>query len=192
MRQKGTPSKRLIDITGQQFGRWTVIRRAENSCAGRQTAWLCRCECGNEKVVTGFLLRRGTSRSCGCILSEVLQERNKNLGYLTAQRNRTNIGEKHPRWKGGRWINKDGYAVLHRTLHGGKEKYRLEHVVVMERILGRPLLPDETVHHKNGVRDDNRDDNLELWVSNHPTGQRITDVVMWAKEMLRRYDKGNV
>lgn len=57
----------------------------------------------------------------------------------------------------------------------------------MERELGRELLPDETVHHKNGVRNDNEPDNLELWSSSHPAGQRVVDKVAWAREILQRY-----
>ena len=57
----------------------------------------------------------------------------------------------------------------------------------MEQQLGRPLLPDETVHHINGVRDDNRPENLELWSSSHPKGQRVEDKVEWAAEILKQY-----
>ena len=58
----------------------------------------------------------------------------------------------------------------------------------MEEILGRHLLPDETVHHRNGVRNDNRPENLELWVRPQPTGIRVVDAVAWAREILERYE----
>lgn len=54
-----------------------------------------------------------------------------------------------------------------------------EHKIVMERVLGRELEPGENVHHRNGVKDDNRPANLELWVKVQPGGQRVDDLVAW-------------
>ena len=58
----------------------------------------------------------------------------------------------------------------------------------MERMLGRPLLQTESVHHRNGQRDDNCPENLELWSRSQPAGQRVVDKVAWAKELLGLYE----
>lgn len=80
----------------------------------------------------------------------------------------------------------DGYLQRFLTIDGRAVR-QLQHRVVMAEIVGRPLLPNETVHHKNGVRDDNRPKNLELWASTQPKGQRVEDLVEWANEIIVLY-----
>ena len=86
--------------------------------------------------------------------------------------------------------NKDGYVIRHFPEHPNAWKAGkvMEHVMVMTEHIGRALFPDETVHHKYGIKDDNRIENLELWSSSHPPGQRVEDKVQWAKKILERYD----
>jgi HNH endonuclease len=69
----------------------------------------------------------------------------------------------------------------------GKGQYIFEHIIVMEQVLGRHLLTNESVHHRNGVRDDNRPENLELWTRPQPAGIRVSDAIAWAREILALY-----
>ncbi len=64
---------KLIDLTGQKFGRLTVIER--HGVKDGHAAWNCKCDCGNIVTVNGRNLRNGRTQSCGCIHKEQLSER---------------------------------------------------------------------------------------------------------------------
>jgi len=107
-------------------------------------------------------------------------------------------GKRSLAWKGGR-VKSNGYVLVWMPEHPnankssaksfmrGKGGYIQEHRLVMSESIGRPLLPNENVHHKNGLRDDNRIENLELWTRAQPSGQRVEDKIEWAIKFLKEY-----
>lgn len=160
---------------GTRFGRWTIESIGPMKIHGKWavTSWNCVCDCGTRKAVAAGSLRNGSSTSCGCFWREDMLNRFSN-GMKR---------ENHPRWKGGKTKNHGGYIIINVS----PNNRILEHVLVMEKAIGRRLGKEETVHHKNGVRDDNRIENLELWSSSHPPGQRIQDKLDWAVEFIRKH-----
>ncbi len=82
-----------------------------------------------------------------------------------------------------------GYILTYKSNHPNSNVNGciFQHTFVMSEFLKRPLTIDENVHHINGIRDDNRIENLELWSKSQPCGQRVSDKIKWAKEILNKY-----
>lgn len=102
------------------------------------------------------------------------------------------INKGTPTGEGKPCTNSEGYVIL--PIHTGKGHpnadaagYILEHRYVMANHLGRALLPQENVHHINGQKNENSIENLELWTKSQPPGQRVSDKIRWAKEILDLY-----
>lgn len=100
-----------------------------------------------------------------------------------------NKGPNHNCWRGGTTKDAGGYKRVYAPgdPRANCGRYMKEHHLVMEAHLGRQLRKDETVHHKNGQRDDNRIENLELWSNRQPGGQRVEDKIKFALELLQTY-----
>jgi hypothetical protein len=92
-------------------------------------------------------------------------------------------GPKNGNWKGGKKNHAAGYVLQWVKGRG----HLLEHRLVMEKLMGRRLERYEEVHHKNGIRHDNRPENLELWVKRQPGGQRAKDLLEHARWILETY-----
>ena len=99
-------------------------------------------------------------------------------------------GENNPRWNGGRRIRTGGYVSLMAKDHPNADYggYVVEHRLVMEEKIGRYLTKEENVHHLNGIRDDNRIENLELWTRSQPAGVRVSDEIERCIKFLAQYN----
>lgn len=158
---------------GQRFGNLVVVKREPSNKYGG-AMWLCQCDCGNTKITSALHLINGHTKSCGCwYKNQFHKEGRKPNNYLS-----------------GRIQLKSGYVLLRVDDYPNVniKGYVLEHVYIMSKYIGRPLTKQETVHHKNGIRNDNRLENLELWASKHVPGQRVEDLILFAKEILQTYE----
>ena len=160
---------RGLNLTGQRFGRLVAIRRTKS--LKKKARWECLCDCGKTAIVTAAHLRHGGTTSCGCYIAEISRAR---------------------LYRGGRRVIPTGYVLVEcpdefMEMASRRDRYILEHRLVMAKHLGRLLLKTETVHHKNGNRQDNRLENLELWAGRHVRGQNVEDSVAHSVELLQLY-----
>lgn len=79
------------NLVNQKFGRLTVIKRAGNDSHGERS-WLCKCDCGNECVVSGYNLRSGHTKSCGCYMVDRIRESCRKFNEFYQNKNGDGVG----------------------------------------------------------------------------------------------------
>jgi hypothetical protein len=114
--------------------------------AQKRKIWKCRCDCGKEKNIRARHLLSGQTVTCGCRIGLSLPK--PALGLKR---------EKHPKWKGGQFIQEDGYIMQ----YIGDGKYALQHKIIYQKNFGK-IPHGYVVHHVNEIKTDNRIENLQL------------------------------
>lgn len=154
------------DLTGQKFGRLTVIERAENK--KKNVMWKCICDCGGEKIVRADTLKRGICKSCGCLINEYNSTKGKlqlnkynlsgeyGIGYTTKGEEFYFDLEDYDKIKDYTWhIDSSGYIST--SINETHSKLRMHQLIMNTKDI-EGIYADHIYHNKN----DNRKSQLRL------------------------------
>ncbi len=207
---KNTPYKDICRNCYQLKWIKTIPEKICNVCSETfKTPGLSCCNCldklRNEKSRSiscnscgriGLLILNKTEKLC----TKCVRHKKESLDPSKADKRRLQTMQSNRRQKGtdinapkreskGWWKTPEGYILIYNATHPNSNVNGciFQHIFVMSEHLKRPIKKGESIHHINGVRDDNRLENLEIWHRSHPPGQRLNEKIEWAKNFLEEY-----
>ena len=150
--------RKIVDLTGQKFGRLLIVAKAERLPSIPKTRWLCRCDCGAERTVYATNLLRGLTESCGCLAADNAAVRNSTHGYSRTREKRrseyTTYGSMIGRCHNPNWVNYADYGgrgvtVCDRWRYGENGESGFECFIAD---MGDKSSPSLTIDRKDGSR----------------------------------------
>lgn len=165
------------------------VAKCSEPARGYKTPLLCARHRHRRQAKNPIAEERGTIRQC---TGPECDRQARTLGMCeTHYEQMRRTGETWPiKTATGRYTTQAGYVCVYvpERADAPLNGWMMEHRMVMSDFLGRRLRRKENVHHRNGVRHDNRLENLELWVTSQPSGQRPEDLCIWAAMILKQYE----